>query len=165
MFHLAVRTQMWVSDEMWEGMQKNSDNELSRRPLLAYWFMGHVIRYVSQVSRRGHVADWPDAVNQLRALILFRSDPSLLLALEAGKVFARPLEYLLRIWPCRGRYCLQSQSMRWLMSPHFLRGATDQRQRWQELRYELVEACLRAGVPPPPPTLPPSLDGVRNIMA
>ncbi|KAI0718232.1 hypothetical protein C8T65DRAFT_737463 [Cerioporus squamosus] len=111
--------QMRVSDEMWEGMQRNPDDELSRRPLLIFWFMGHIIR----------------------ALILFKLDRSLLLALEAAKVFARPLEYLLRIWPCQ-----------------------DQRQKWQKMRYELVEACLEAGVPPPPPTLPPSLYEVKNAV-
>lgn len=36
------------------------------------------------------------------ALILFKSDPTLLLALDAAKVHIRPLEYLMRLWPCDG---------------------------------------------------------------
>ena len=30
----------------------------------------------------------------------------------------------------------------------------EQRKEWQCLRYQLVEACLKSGIPPPDPTLP-----------
>ncbi|RPD73973.1 hypothetical protein L226DRAFT_488145, partial [Lentinus tigrinus ALCF2SS1-7] len=112
-----LSTQMWITNELWEGLKRNPPEELSSRPMLVYWFMGHIIR----------------------ALILFKFDRSLLIALDASKAFVRPLEYLMRIWPCH-----------------------EQRLKWQHLRSELVEACLKAGVPPPPPSLPPSLYEIKS---
>ncbi|KAI0823181.1 hypothetical protein BC628DRAFT_1385050 [Trametes gibbosa] len=67
-----------------------------------------------------------------RALVLWENDRTLTLALDAAKVFVLPLEYLMRLWPC-----------------------ARQRETWQRLRYRLVEACLKAGITPPAPTLPP----------
>ncbi|KAH9846413.1 hypothetical protein C2E23DRAFT_744131 [Lenzites betulinus] len=67
-----------------------------------------------------------------RALLLWENDQTLHLALDAAKVFVLPLEYLMCLWPC-----------------------PKQREAWQRLRYRLVEACLKAGIAPPTPTLPP----------
>ena len=43
---VTVKTQMWVTDQLWEGLKHNPQEELSSRPLLVYWFMGHITRYV-----------------------------------------------------------------------------------------------------------------------
>ncbi|OJT02079.1 hypothetical protein TRAPUB_7495 [Trametes pubescens] len=80
-----------------------------RKPLLIYWFMSHIIK----------------------ALILWRTDHTLIIALEASKSFARRTEYLMMFWP----------------NP-------DQRREWQTLRYHLVRACLKSGVPPPEMSVP-----------
>ncbi|KAL7279745.1 hypothetical protein ACG7TL_006152 [Trametes sanguinea] len=80
-----------------------------RKPLLIYWFMSHVIK----------------------ALVLWKADPTLTIALTASKVFVQRAEYIMMFWPTEG-----------------------QRRDWQELRYRLVQACLEAGIPPPEPNLP-----------
>ena len=48
------------------------------------------------------------------ALILFKSDPTLVLALDAAKVHIEPLEFLMRLWPCDGEwlFCLAWRASR-----------------------------------------------------
>ena len=38
-----------------------------------------------------------------RALLLFKSDPTLLIALDAAKMHIKPLEFLMRLWPYDGK--------------------------------------------------------------
>ncbi|KAI8971145.1 hypothetical protein BD414DRAFT_501078 [Trametes punicea] len=80
-----------------------------RKPLLIYWFMSHVIK----------------------ALRLWRADPTLTIALSASKTFVKCVEYLMVFWP-----------------------SLEQRAEWQNLRYQLVDACLQAGIAPPEPSIP-----------
>ncbi|KAI0330797.1 hypothetical protein GY45DRAFT_1323136 [Cubamyces sp. BRFM 1775] len=105
-----LRRQMAVSQYLLDCLHSNPASELGTRSFLIYWFMGHVTR----------------------ALMLWENDISPVLALEAAKLFAMPLEYLMQLWPSE---C--------------------QREKWQYLRYVLVQACLKTGVPPPSPGLPP----------
>ena len=67
-----------------------------------------------------------------RALALWRGDNGLTLALTVTRKFVAHTEFLMMLWP----------------NPRL-------RIVWQRLRYALVEACLKAGVPPPPQELPP----------
>ncbi|KAH9924621.1 uncharacterized protein BXZ73DRAFT_50427 [Epithele typhae] len=71
-----LKNQKWVAEWLWSGLG-DPDNVLSARPLLIFWFMGHVIR----------------------ALEIFDYDPTLTIALETAKASSKPLEYLLRLWP------------------------------------------------------------------
>ncbi|KAH9891992.1 hypothetical protein C8Q73DRAFT_701962 [Cubamyces lactineus] len=105
-----LRRQMAVSQYLLDCIQSNPASELGTRSFLIYWFMGHVTR----------------------AILLWENDINPTLALEAAKLFAIPLEYLMQLWPSE---C--------------------QRGKWQCLRYLLVQACLKTGVPPPSPGLPP----------
>ncbi|KAI0655607.1 hypothetical protein C8Q70DRAFT_423051 [Cubamyces menziesii] len=105
-----LRRQMAVSQYLLDCLHSNPASELGTRSFLIYWFMGHVTR----------------------ALMLWENEISPTLALEAAKLFALPLEYLMQLWPSE---C--------------------QRDKWQGLRYVLVQACLKTGVPPPSPGLPP----------
>ncbi|TBU46253.1 hypothetical protein BD309DRAFT_858521 [Dichomitus squalens] len=107
---LWLRTQMAVTQKIWDEAQMNPKSELINRPLLGYWFIAHI----------------------LRAILLYKADPTLLIALEAAKVHIQPLEYLMRIWPC-----------------------DELRQQWSTLRYQLTEFCLKAGVTPPQAAIPP----------
>ncbi|KAI0643017.1 hypothetical protein C8Q79DRAFT_981220 [Trametes meyenii] len=110
MIETFLRRQMSVVQSLWDCMHTNPANELGTRSFLVYWFMGHVSR----------------------ALVLWENDPTLILALDAAKLFVQPLEYLMQLWPCPG-----------------------QREEWQTMRYKLVESCLKAGIPSPCRSLPP----------
>ncbi|KAI0629846.1 hypothetical protein C8Q77DRAFT_270240 [Trametes polyzona] len=110
-----LRGQMAITQSIWEDICTNPDGEAQARPLLLYWFMGHITR----------------------ALILWENDPGLTLAIDAAKTFVIPLEYLMQIWP----------------SP-------TQREKWEPLRFRLVEACLKAGFAPPTPALPSLRSGL-----
>ncbi|PIL34193.1 transcription factor [Ganoderma sinense ZZ0214-1] len=75
--------------------------------------------------------------NIRKALALWKTDHGLINALEFAKRCAAHTEFLLMLWPnSRLRYV------------------------WQELRYQLVAACLEVGIPPPPPSLPPPIQKV-----
>ncbi|PIL35204.1 transcription factor [Ganoderma sinense ZZ0214-1] len=112
-----LRIQMQVSEYLWKASQEEEKWEMMNRPLLSYWFMGHIVR----------------------ALLLYKSDPTLLIALDAVKMHIKPLEFLMRLWPY-----------------------DDQRQKWASLRREVVQTCLKAGVPPPPTDVPIPFDRVRR---
>ncbi|KAI8971146.1 hypothetical protein BD414DRAFT_226070 [Trametes punicea] len=102
---MAAAERVWR--QLMEGQQVPKLD--CRKPLLIYWFISHVVK----------------------ALALWRADPTLTIALTASKTFVKRAEYLMMFWP----------------SPA-------QRQQWQELRYHLVEACLEAGIAPPEPSIP-----------
>ncbi|KAI0671084.1 hypothetical protein C8Q78DRAFT_1033916 [Trametes maxima] len=110
MIEVFLRRQMAVVQSLWDCMHTNPANELGTRSFIVYWFMGHVTR----------------------ALVLWENDPTLILALDAAKLFVQPLEYLMQLWPC-----------------------PSQRDKWQSMRYKLVDSCLKAGIPSPCRSLPP----------
>ncbi|KAH9855245.1 hypothetical protein C2E23DRAFT_883200 [Lenzites betulinus] len=66
-----------------------------------------------------------------KCVVLWEADPTLDLALSTACESASHLEYLLLFWP-----------------------TTRLRQIWQNIRYELVNACMKAGVPPPSAAIP-----------
>ena len=94
---------------------------------------------------------------------MWKADETLLIALEASKKFARRTEYMMMYWP-NSRACPFSPLyVVWCMSD-LMRycGSTEQRKAWQDLRFELVAACLKSGVPPPDPSLPGTFSELRN---
>ncbi|KAI0356257.1 hypothetical protein OH77DRAFT_1423872 [Trametes cingulata] len=96
---------------MWDRTMQGGDIPAKEccKPLVIYWFMSYIIK----------------------ALVLWRTDPTLTIALTSSKTFARRAEHLMIFWP-----------------------SAEQRREWQELRYQLVQACLQAGIPPPEPSIP-----------
>ncbi|KAI0345770.1 hypothetical protein BDW22DRAFT_911768 [Trametopsis cervina] len=64
-----------------------------------------------------------------RALLLWSCDNTLTIALEVSKSLIGPIEYLMSMWPC-----------------------ADQQRRYRELRANIENACIVAGVPPPSPS-------------
>ncbi|KAI0761983.1 hypothetical protein BD413DRAFT_606933 [Trametes elegans] len=106
-----LRHRMTAADRVWESLVNGHPEPTMdyRKPVLIYWFMSHIIK----------------------ALVLWKADPTLMIALNASKSFARRAEHLMMFWP----------------NP-------DQRREWQALRYQLVEACMKAGIPPPEVGLP-----------
>ncbi|KAI1786833.1 hypothetical protein LXA43DRAFT_1168655 [Ganoderma leucocontextum] len=110
-----LRTQVWISERFWKAAQEDVKCEMMTRPPLCYWFMAQIVR----------------------ALVLYKSDLTLLVALDAAKVHVKPLEFLMRIWPC-----------------------DEQRQMWSLLRRELVQTCVKAGVAPPDSAVPAPFEGV-----
>ncbi|TFK94583.1 hypothetical protein K466DRAFT_535614 [Polyporus arcularius HHB13444] len=84
----------------------------------------------SQDHRKSILIFWFMA-NIRRALMLWQNDPDLTFALEVSKRFAEHTERLMLFWP----------NMRL-------------REVWQNLRMQLVAACLKAGIPPPSPNIP-----------
>ncbi|KAI0675013.1 hypothetical protein C8Q78DRAFT_1162108 [Trametes maxima] len=66
-----------------------------------------------------------------KCLVLWEADPTLDLALKVGCRAAEHLEHLLLYWP--------SSRVRLI---------------WQNMRFELVQACIQAGVPPPARSIP-----------
>ncbi|KAI8993760.1 hypothetical protein BD414DRAFT_480378 [Trametes punicea] len=66
-----------------------------------------------------------------KCIILWEADNTLLLALTTACQAATYLEHLILFWP--------SDRVRAI---------------WQKMRFQLVEACLEAGVPPPSPAIP-----------
>ncbi|KAI1796440.1 hypothetical protein LXA43DRAFT_912176 [Ganoderma leucocontextum] len=90
----------------------------------------------SQDHRKSLLLYW--IVSNIRkAIALWKADHGLIRALEFAKRCAEYAEYLLMLWP---NFRL--------------------RQVWQALRYSLVDACLEAGIPPPPPSLPRAIPKV-----
>ncbi|OJT13401.1 hypothetical protein TRAPUB_10036 [Trametes pubescens] len=66
-----------------------------------------------------------------KCIVLWEADSTLTLALTTACQSASYLEYFLMYWP-----------------------ATRLRQIWQGIRYQLVEACFKAGLPPPSAAIP-----------
>ncbi|KAI9067109.1 hypothetical protein FKP32DRAFT_1588923 [Trametes sanguinea] len=66
-----------------------------------------------------------------KCLLLWEADPTLLLALTTACQTATYLEHVLLFWPC-----------------------DRVRQIWQNMRYNLLDACKQAGVPPPSSAVP-----------
>ncbi|KAI0645408.1 hypothetical protein C8Q79DRAFT_964451 [Trametes meyenii] len=66
-----------------------------------------------------------------KCLVLWEADPTLDLALKVGCRAAGQVEHLLLFWP--------SSRVRLI---------------WQNMRFELVQACIQAGVPPPSKSIP-----------
>ena len=66
-------------------------------------------------------------------------------------------------WPSTGACFLAS-----LLRPasarfsHAWRRLSEQRREWQKIRYELVEACLKSGVPPPTTSIPGPIPRMRK---
>ncbi|KAI1791304.1 hypothetical protein LXA43DRAFT_945720 [Ganoderma leucocontextum] len=90
----------------------------------------------SQEHRKSLLVYWIVS-NVRKAIALWKVDHGLIRALEFAKRCAEHAEYLLMLWPNLGL-----------------------RQVWQGLRYSLVEACLEAGIPLPPPSLPRAIPKV-----
>ncbi|KAH9924623.1 uncharacterized protein BXZ73DRAFT_91217 [Epithele typhae] len=70
----------------------------------------------------------------MKAMKLWEADHTLLLALEAAKQFGTRTEYMMLHWP-----------------------STKQRETWQALRFQLVQACIQCGVTPPDRNFPTPL--------
>ncbi|KAI0351438.1 hypothetical protein OH77DRAFT_938368 [Trametes cingulata] len=108
-----LKHRMEAAERVWSNLMQGRDPHTPamdfRKPLLIYWFMSHVVK----------------------ALVLWKADPTLTIALTASKVFVQRAEYLMMYWP-----------------------SVEQRKEWQALRYQLVEACLKAGVSPPDAAIP-----------
>ena len=90
-----------------------------------------------------------------RAVVLWKGDSGLLLALTVARKFVAHTEFLITLWPneCTSRYyviILAFQRAYDLSSS--LRAVL--RTVWHRLRYMVVEACLKAGVVPPSLDLP-----------
>ncbi|KAI0655605.1 hypothetical protein C8Q70DRAFT_422985 [Cubamyces menziesii] len=102
---------MALSERVWNQVMKGEHEPAMdfRKPVLIYWFMSHIVK----------------------ALVLWKADPTLTIALEASKTFAKRAEYIMMFWPSAG-----------------------QRRDWQDLRYALVQACLQAGISPPERCMP-----------
>ncbi|KAI0754620.1 hypothetical protein C8Q80DRAFT_1139967 [Daedaleopsis nitida] len=96
-----------IGGAMWQRMQVE---DVDRRPLFIPWLIGYI----------------------MCSLRCYRLDPTLVVALEAAKTLAVPMEYLMRLWPCR-----------------------DQQELWQQYRYQLANYCIEAGVDPPQAWVPP----------
>ena len=45
-----VQVQMTVSEYLWRTSQSEVDCEMVKRPLLCYWFMGHIVRCVQNIA-------------------------------------------------------------------------------------------------------------------
>ncbi|TBU25488.1 hypothetical protein BD311DRAFT_764367 [Dichomitus squalens] len=106
-----LRLRMATAEQVWKSLTEGVPSPALdyRRPLLIYWFMSHV----------------------LKALVLWEADPTLIVALEAAKVFSKRTEYLMLFWP-----------------------SEDQRKEWASIRMKLVKACLEVGISPPTVALP-----------
>ncbi|EJF61015.1 hypothetical protein DICSQDRAFT_106672 [Dichomitus squalens LYAD-421 SS1] len=106
-----LRLRMATAERMWKSLTEGTLPPAFdyRRPLLIYWFMSHV----------------------LKALVLWEADPTLIVALEAAKVFCKRTEYLMMFWP-----------------------SEEQRREWGGIRMKLVKACLEVGISPPTVALP-----------
>ncbi|KAI9060850.1 hypothetical protein FKP32DRAFT_1594944 [Trametes sanguinea] len=88
-------------------------------------------RYVQTLDRRKPLLIYWFVSHIIKALMLWRVDHTFTIALIASKAFVKCAEYLMVYWP----------------SP-------EQRREWQKIRFELVEACLQSGVPPPETSIP-----------
>ncbi|KAI0718234.1 hypothetical protein C8T65DRAFT_639443 [Cerioporus squamosus] len=117
-----LRLRMIMAERMWQNLLAGIDAPALdyRKPLLIYWFMSHVVK----------------------AMVLWRADPTLTIALEASKTFGKRAEYLMLFWP-----------------------SSEQRREWQKLRYELVEACIKSGIAPPDASLPSPIPRVQRTVA
>ncbi|KAI0643016.1 hypothetical protein C8Q79DRAFT_201865 [Trametes meyenii] len=106
-----LRHRMEAAERVWQSLLDGERGHVLdfRKPLLIFWFMSHVVK----------------------ALVLWRTDPTLVIALAAAKSFVKRAEYLMMFWP-----------------------SAEQRREWAGVRYQLVEACLQAGIPPPDPCIP-----------
>ncbi|PIL35206.1 transcription factor [Ganoderma sinense ZZ0214-1] len=67
----------------------------------------------------------------IKGLVLWEADPTLAVALETGKTFAVRVEHLMLYWPSEA-----------------------QRREWEGIRMQLVQSCLKAGVPLPSVSIP-----------
>ncbi|KAL7279744.1 hypothetical protein ACG7TL_006151 [Trametes sanguinea] len=88
-------------------------------------------RYVQTLDRRKPLLIYWFVSHIIKALMLWRVDHTFTIALIASKAFVKCAEYLMVFWP-----------------------SSEQRREWQKIRFELVEACLQAGVPPPETSIP-----------
>ncbi|KAI1789410.1 hypothetical protein LXA43DRAFT_1075379 [Ganoderma leucocontextum] len=100
-----------LAERVWQNMQLGFDSSAMdhRKPLFIYWFMSHVIK----------------------GLVLWEADPTLIVALETAKTFAKRTEYMMMFWPSEA-----------------------QRKEWAGIRMQLVQACLKSGIVPPTTSLP-----------
>ncbi|TBU37373.1 hypothetical protein BD309DRAFT_1063742 [Dichomitus squalens] len=106
-----LRHRIFMAEYVWKSLTEGIQSPALdyRKPLMIYWFMSHVIK----------------------ALVLWESDPTLIVALEASKIFCKRTEYLMLFWP-----------------------SADQRREWADIRMTLVTACLQVGISPPDAALP-----------
>ncbi|KAI0373853.1 hypothetical protein BV20DRAFT_678695 [Pilatotrama ljubarskyi] len=115
-----LKQRMEAAERVWGTLMQAGGSRASprdfRKPLLIYWFMSHVVK----------------------ALVLWKADPTLTIALTASKSFVKRAEYLMMYWP-----------------------SVEQRKEWQGLRYQLVEACLKAGIAPPDAAIPTPFPGKK----
>ncbi|OSD02482.1 hypothetical protein PYCCODRAFT_1435473 [Trametes coccinea BRFM310] len=88
-------------------------------------------RYVQTLDRRKPLLIYWFVSHIIKALMLWRVDHTFTIALIASKAFVKCAEYLMVFWP-----------------------SSEQRREWQKIRFELVEACLQTGVPPPETSIP-----------
>ncbi|KAH9891993.1 hypothetical protein C8Q73DRAFT_701968 [Cubamyces lactineus] len=115
-----IRQRLDIVEKIWTNVQQGRYVPIMdyRKPMLIYWYMSHIIK----------------------ALMLWRADPTLLIALIASKTFAMRVEYIMLFWP-----------------------GAERRKEWQDVRYQLVEACIKAGIPPPDRTIPVPFPSVKNV--
>ncbi|KAI0671085.1 hypothetical protein C8Q78DRAFT_974078 [Trametes maxima] len=106
-----LRHRMEAAERVWKSLIDGERGHVLdfRKPLLIFWFMSHVVK----------------------ALVLWRTDPTMVIALTAAKSFVKRAEYLMMFWP-----------------------SAEQRREWAGVRFQLVQACLQAGIPPPDPCIP-----------
>ena len=93
--------------------------------------------------------------------MLWKADPTLLIALIASKTFAMRVEYIMLFWPGAGEPSSIFKFNAGLCSMYFTHA--ERRKEWQDVRYQLVEACIKAGIPPPERTIPVPFPSVRNV--
>lgn len=120
--------QATVAKQVMHGLHivtgQGGNGGLTQRPFFVFWFM-------SQINR---------------ALSLWTSDRTLTVALEVSKALLAPIDHLTALWPCPGEYFL-------LFSAHDVNMKyTEQRLRYADLREQLDQACLIAGLSLPPPS-------------
>ncbi|KAI0754627.1 hypothetical protein C8Q80DRAFT_1266220 [Daedaleopsis nitida] len=132
-----LRLRMVTAERMWTNLKAGLEVPTLdyRKPVLIYWFMSHVIKYVPTFYSAKQVTQ-PHS----RALMLWKADNTLTVALEAAKTFVKRGEYLMLFWP-----------------------STEQRREWTKVRFELVEACLKSGVPPPETNIPGPIPRAQNL--
>jgi hypothetical protein len=89
-----------------------------------------------------------------RCLALWDGDRELLRALELAKTFLAPTEVLNSLWPCQGTHPLNPLSSLYLPNLMISVICAAFHSRGKELRAQLSQACVSAGIPPPLPQSP-----------
>ena len=88
--------------------------------------------------------------------MLWDTDPTLVVALDTAKTFAKHTEYLMMFWPSDSMSRPRLGDVYKGLVQTFLRYRLllGQRREWSGLRMQLVQACLKAGIAPPSTSIP-----------